>query len=311
MIIIISFVAGLTLLAGLYLIKNRERYTLSEYREIAKTHSFIQLQQGITHYQLIGPESGQVVLLIHGGTIPLFDFDLQISALANAGFRVLRYDHYSRGYSEYIKADYTRDLYVHQLKELLDVLEITSPVHIIGHCFGSAIGVRFAARFPQRVQKIVLLAPMIHSIQSQVAFTLAKLPILLDHLCIRFIIVPLAIKRAAVLFSSVKEKREEFLSQFKRMTETKGFERSLLSLLKQDTMQNYTEDYKKIADSHTCMIIWGNKDTNISREMIDAIEKIMPQIPLYEFDSIGHSPNLEQANRFNRLAVDFLTDKKE
>lgn|GEM_PF-6465052 len=54
--------------------------------------SFIELPDGVTHYQLSGPENGIPVVLAHGFSVPSFIFDPTFEFLANAGFRVLRYE---------------------------------------------------------------------------------------------------------------------------------------------------------------------------------------------------------------------------
>ena len=40
---------------------------------------FIQLPDGVTHYELGGPESGDVVVLVHGFSVPYFIYDPLIS----------------------------------------------------------------------------------------------------------------------------------------------------------------------------------------------------------------------------------------
>ena len=66
----------------------------------ASKKSFIDLSVGKTHYELVGPETGRTVVLLHGGTIPMWTWDRQVPALVEAGFRVLRYDMCGRGYSD-------------------------------------------------------------------------------------------------------------------------------------------------------------------------------------------------------------------
>ena len=61
---------------------------------------FIRLSDGYTHYQWAGPEDGQVVVLLHGFSVPYFLWDYVFKDLSEAGFRVLRYDLYGRGYSD-------------------------------------------------------------------------------------------------------------------------------------------------------------------------------------------------------------------
>ena len=46
----------------------------------------VQLSDGMTAYELAGPDAGPLVLLVHGGTIPMWTWDCQMAALHGAGF---------------------------------------------------------------------------------------------------------------------------------------------------------------------------------------------------------------------------------
>jgi len=61
--------------------------------------SFVQLPDGVMHYELAGPADGRLVVLIAGFSAPYTVWDPTFAALTQAGFRVLRYDHFGRGYS--------------------------------------------------------------------------------------------------------------------------------------------------------------------------------------------------------------------
>ncbi len=120
---------------------------------------FIKLSEGVVHYEIVGPDTGRVVVLIHGLTTPYFVWDHNFKDLVNAGFRVLRYDHYGRGFSDRPDVVYDRDLYDRQLVELLQRLKIRLPVHLTGLAMGGAVAVYFADRHPEMVSKIALFAP--------------------------------------------------------------------------------------------------------------------------------------------------------
>ncbi len=85
---------------------------------------FVQLSQGYVHYQLEGPETGETVVLVHGFSAPMFIWERTVPALTKAGFRVLSYDLYGRGYSDRPDVAYDKDLFDTQLLELLDALDI-------------------------------------------------------------------------------------------------------------------------------------------------------------------------------------------
>src|SRR5512138_2616966 len=124
--------AGLTglilILAGLYLVMNREKKDLTPEARSGLPGYFIPLTGGVTHAQVSGPEAGQVVLLVHGFSIPSYVWENNVAALAQAGFRVVTFDLYGRGYSDRSPTDYTLDLFVRQVNDLLDELQISRPV---------------------------------------------------------------------------------------------------------------------------------------------------------------------------------------
>ncbi len=86
--------------------------------------SFIRLSNGFTHYELCGPDSGEAVVLVHGFSVPYFIFDPTFDFLVDSGFRVLRYDLFGRGFSDRPHVKYNMDLFVDQLRELLDSLNL-------------------------------------------------------------------------------------------------------------------------------------------------------------------------------------------
>src|SRR5205085_8584139 len=62
--------------------------------------SYVTIADGVVHYQLAGPDTGRVVVLVHGFSVPYYIWDPAFDALTAAGFRVLRLDLFGRGYSD-------------------------------------------------------------------------------------------------------------------------------------------------------------------------------------------------------------------
>lgn len=66
-----------------------------------------------------------------------------------------------RGHGESDKpswADYTLDEFADDLLAVLDQAGIAQPVYLVGHSFGGAVVTHFNARYPERVEKLVLLS---------------------------------------------------------------------------------------------------------------------------------------------------------
>ena len=98
-----------------YLYAINSKPELDDEARQAAPGSFIQLSRGMVHYEIAGPESARTVVLIHGLATPYFIWDNNYDALVRAGFRVLRYDHYGRGFSDRPDVVYDRELYDQQL----------------------------------------------------------------------------------------------------------------------------------------------------------------------------------------------------
>lgn len=81
--------------------------------------------------------------------------------LVKAGYDVLTFDNYGHGFSEGPDIqEYSAELFAGQLAELLVRLDISCKFDLIGHSFGGPIATVFAARFPNRIRRLVLMAPV-------------------------------------------------------------------------------------------------------------------------------------------------------
>jgi 3-oxoadipate enol-lactonase len=100
---------------------------------------------------------GPPVVLIHGHTLDLRLWDAQVAPLADAGYRVVRYDVRGHGQSEAPATGYTYQNYSLDLRDLLDRLSIDAPAHLVGLSMGGGIALQFAVDHPQRVASLVLV----------------------------------------------------------------------------------------------------------------------------------------------------------
>ena len=101
--------------------------TAAEQRKHAPGQS-VKLPEGTIHYCVEGSEQGPVVVLVHGFSAPLFVFEQNAAWLAKAGFRVIRFDHFGRGWSDRPKGNYDPEFYDAELLNLFDALDLREPV---------------------------------------------------------------------------------------------------------------------------------------------------------------------------------------
>lgn len=137
----------------------RYRSTMNDAARGSAPGKLAELGRGVTHYEWSGPAGGPVAVCVHGLTTPSFVWRGIAKGLALMGFRTLVYDLYGRGYSDRPAGVQDRQFFLDQLKELLDREGVTDPFTLLGYSMGGSIATCFAAASPERVERLILLAP--------------------------------------------------------------------------------------------------------------------------------------------------------
>jgi pimeloyl-ACP methyl ester carboxylesterase len=275
-----------------------------EARKTAPGH-FIQLSKGVIHYELMGHENGQTVVMVHGFTTPYFVWDYNVSKLINAGFRVLRYDHYGRGFSDRPDVAYDRDLYDQLLIELLQKLNIKTPVHLVGLSMGGAICVVFADRHPGMVSSVSLIAPAGFPVEEPFAIKLAQAPVIGDYIMavLGDRVVLKGVKKAFVHPENLPEYENKFIVQMKY----KGYNQSLLSTMRYMNMDQLSDTYERLGKQNTpVLLIWGNKDQVLPFSNSKKIKAAIQHVEFHEIENAGHNVNYENPEIVNPILVKFL-----
>lgn len=267
----------------------------------------IRLTRGLTHYELTGPEEGPLIVLLHGSTIPAWVWDCQVPALVAAGYRVLRYDQYGKGRSQSPRAPYNRTLYIRQLLELLDALQINTPFHLAGFSFGGALAAQFCLEHPERVQKLILIAPVLNMASRNKLLKYIRLPIV-GPLFLGKVVLPRLTDRAAGLWAGSPQS-DLYRQQFQSHLQAEGFLRAFRSFLTGNALTDYSETYRALGlESKSALLIWGNKDQDIPGQDMASIRQWMPGTEYLEIDGIGHGTVLQAPQLVNDRLLKYLAD---
>ncbi|MDR3615956.1 MAG: alpha/beta hydrolase [Candidatus Obscuribacterales bacterium] len=100
--------------------------------------------------------AGIPVIFSHGWPLSSDAFEDQMFYLADRGFRCIAHDRRGHGNSDQSWTGNDMDTYLSDLRQLVDHLGITQAVHV-GHSTGGGEAVRYAARRPDRVSKLILI----------------------------------------------------------------------------------------------------------------------------------------------------------
>jgi len=122
---------------------------------------YLPLSAGLTHLVDEGQVDEPTVLLLHGATVPHWEFDRLVPHLRAAGLRIVRFDFFGHGLSDRPAVGYDFKLFLGQALEVLDGIRATRPLTILGHSFGAAIAAAIANERPTSIERLVLVAPLI------------------------------------------------------------------------------------------------------------------------------------------------------
>ncbi|WP_340537375.1 3-oxoadipate enol-lactonase [Nocardioides sp. GXZ039] len=112
------------------------------------------------HHVVTGPEDAPVVVLSNSMGADLRMWDGIVDALSEH-FRVVRYDTRGHGHSPDAPGPYSMDDLADDVVALLDTLGVER-AHIVGLSLGGMMGMRLAARDPERVDRLVALCTGAH-----------------------------------------------------------------------------------------------------------------------------------------------------
>ena len=260
------------------------------------------LVRGIrTNYHDVG--SGKPVLLLHGsgpGVTAWANWRGTIPALARHG-RVLAPDMAGFGYTDRLEDGiYGLDRWIDHVFGFLDALNITS-ASIVGNSFGGALALAMAARRPERVERLVLMGsvgvsfPITEGLDAVWGYTpsLENMQRIMQYFA--FDQSRLTPALASMRYeASIRPGCSEAFAQMFPAPRQRWVE----------AMATAVEDIRAL--SHETLIVHGRDDQVIPPATSLALHELIEKSQLHMFGRCGHWTQIEQAERFNRLVVEFL-----
>jgi len=276
--------------------------------------SFIQLPDGITHYELAndsplpeGEEPGvRDVVLVHGFSVPYFIFDQTFAFLASSGFQVLRYDLFGRGFSDRPDTRYNIDLFDKQLINLLDALRFTRPVNLVGLSMGGIVTASFTSRHPERVRSLTLIDPAgARPVSISPLLSVAKIPFAAEAVLNLVGSDGLVKNIAKDLFDPALV--EHFQEQYSIQMKYKGFKRAILSTIRNGMLESFVNTYQQIGNmDKPILLFWGRNDRTVPFEYSENLRAAMPNVEFHVIKDAGHIPHYEKPDEVNPILLEFL-----
>jgi pimeloyl-ACP methyl ester carboxylesterase len=303
LLVLFSLVLVLLLAAAAYgAWKNPENATLDAAARAGAPGKFVALSRGTTHYEMAGPDSARLVVLVHGFSVPSYIWDSTFAGLTATGHRVLRYDLYGRGLSDRPGGVYDGALYDDQLGELLDSLRVSGPVDLVGLSFGGYVTAHFIGTHPTRVRTLTLVDPVAR--ESALPGTLT-MPVVGEWIWQTTQVPGMADGQLSDFLHP--EHYPTWADQYRPQMRYKGFGHALLSTAVLLSRTNIDSLYSGVARAGIpVLLIWGKQDQTVPFPLSEIVRRNIPTLEFFPVDSAGHLPHIEHAQLVNARLAAFL-----
>ncbi|MBY8989988.1 MAG: alpha/beta hydrolase [Candidatus Lokiarchaeota archaeon] len=263
-------------------------------------------------YEIQG--KGDPIVLIHGFGVTKEEWIGQFEPLSQY-FKVVRFDNRGSGKSDRPNTPYTMELFADDTRGLMDFLEIKK-AHIIGWSVGGMIAQHFAIKYPERVNKLILINTTAAWPEEKSGLELYKNA------------------QVARYEARLNDPVKTFFDAAKM-----GFSRNFLKLMKEDPEKKFyglfsAEDLIKkstinpakpqdIANqahalgTHNVLdrlhlinsetkIICAEKDRQMPKSVNLKIHEGIPNSEYIVIEGVGHSSPQEKAPEINKMIIEFL-----
>lgn len=260
---------------------------------------------------------GPPVIMLHGFPENAYSWRHQIEPLAAAGFSVWAL--HLRGYPPSDispkRADYNLS---YLIRDVAAVVKLSGQprVHIVGHDWGGIIAWTFAGRYPEMVDKLVIMnAPHMEiyfkklwrSSQAVRSFYAGffKLPLLPEKL--------LAANDYFLLrrvFRTMPKRKQAFssadINYFVTQLAKPGALTAALNYYRENFMSSSMELAREARISAPTMVLWGESDPALGLFLLDGLEQYASNLRVHRFPEAGHWVQSEIPEKVNPLLINFL-----
>lgn len=274
--------------------------------EIRTSHGkkSVALSSGTVAYEFVTGE-GAPIVLVNGFSMPSVVWDNTFDALKRADKTVLRFDLYGRGFSDRPDTKYNADLFVTQLKELTEKIIPGQKFIICGLSMGGAITMYFTDKFPEKIEKVILIAPAGFPMATPGVAKLIKVPFLGDYLGRLFARSSLEKGLADNFTTAVPP---QMAKQSLQQTEYAGYADAIVSTVRHMNMTQMEDVYARVGSKKIpTLLIWGKKDKIVPFANSAHVMKAIPHAEFTVLENAGHIPTVDEDKRVHAAMREFLS----
>jgi len=285
---------------------SNENLTYEEAVQKFAKGKFVTVDGKKVHYVEAG--NGPPIILIHGFLYHTVMWKKNIDALAEK-YKVYAIDLWGWGYSERLKEnEYSFERYGKQILGFMDALDIKKAT-LAGQSMGGGISVYVAAHYPDRVERLILVDPAVIPYPMTTIGKIYQFPFIGEFMN--------AIPGDALMKNNIRtiwfydknKATEEYCQEVLQPLLIKGSSNGTMFILRNVLKEPYVEKEANLLAkvSIPILIIHGREDKAIPLDRSKKLNDLWKGSKLVIFDKAGHSPHEEYPEKFNKLALEFLS----
>jgi pimeloyl-ACP methyl ester carboxylesterase len=260
------------------------------------------------HYKLAGQGKPELILL-HGFASSLYSWR-EVMPVLTKDYRVMAYDRPGFGLTVrpmtwQSENPYSAEYQVELIIGLMDQLGIQKAV-LVGNSAGGAIAMSTAIRYPERVQALVLISPMVYQRGSPSWIRLLSNGPLMDRLG------PLLARRiqawgrkfGEMAWHDPSKLSDAIWADYTRPLQVENWDRGLWYFTVAD--QNLNLPGQLVRLRLPVLVIAGDDDRIVPTEQSIRLADELPQAELVVVSACGHVPQEEQPQAFLQAVQAFL-----
>lgn len=259
---------------------------------------------GVNTRVLEAGKGPKVLILLHGIAGHLEAYMRNMLPHAEH-FRVMAIDMLGHGFTDKPERDYEIKDYVEHLRDFIDAIG-ADKVHISGESMGGWVAARFAATYPERVDRLVLNTaggmiadPRVMERLRTLSLNACKNP---DREATRKRLEFLMLDPSIVTEDLVESR----FGVYRQPTMLKAME-SIMCLQDMEIRQRnmLTPDELGKIEAET-LVLWTTHDPTAGVEVGQRLADLVPNSRFVVMENCGHWPQYEDPDGFNALHIDFL-----
>ena len=255
---------------------------------------------------------GPVLLLLHGLGCDHTTWEPVIDTLAKR-YTVIAPDLLGHGQSAKPRADYSVGGYANAMRDLITVLGIDK-VTVVGHSFGGGIAMQFAYQFPERTERLILVAsgglgpdvsPAIRAITTPGFHQVMGLLTLpgVRHVGMAGL---RALSGAPLKHARDLDEVANIYDSFKDPYARHAIQHVVRAVVDWRGQIVTMADRAYLTEAMPMCVVWGRDDRVIPVRHADNVGELAPLARIEVIPNAGHFPHKDHPHRFAKIVHEFI-----